>query len=916
MGREHELAETESFLDALERGPAALVLEGEAGIGKTTLWREAAALGASRGYRLLIARPTEPERSLSFAGLADLLGEIEAEIFERLPSPQRHALDAALLRGEEEAQPDPRAVFAAFLSILRQLSSEAPVVIAVDDVQWLDPPSARAAEFAARRVRGDQLGFLVTTRVAHGSHADRLIAALDHIWSKRVHIGPFTLAATHRLLRERLDRSLTRPTLLRIQQASGGNPFFALEIARTLGSRELRPDEPLPVPGDVGELVRRRIGLLPRTKRRALLRAAAASAPTAHLIGTPLESLLRTGLVQELPARRIAFAHPLYAAAVYEVATSKERREAHGELAELVEDVEERARHLALAAEGPDEAISTELDRAAERARARGAPETAAELQERGFELTPATEQLAASRRALAAADDHLRAGALDRAHALLGQALQQVDEATLRAHALHLLAEVRFREDSVPEAIALLHQAAEAAGDDPESRTPIELDLVFAFVSVSYEFEAARPHVEALLSCAERLSDPASLAEALATATMSKFLLGAGVDEATLARALALEDPERPARIQFRPTLIAGFLAFYSGHFDRARALLYPLRDRLRERAAEADLPLLVTTMAWLECCAGDVSAARRLAEEGHEAAMLTESETMAAVSLAFGALAEAYAGQVESSRDRIAAALQATERTGYGISALWAAGALGFLELSLGNASAADQALGPLTELIELHGLVEPVRAFFVPDEIEALVELGHLGRAERLTEMLAVRGRELDRPWALATSGRCRALVLAARGELQAALDEIEQALSEHERLPMPVELGRTLLVKGQLERRAKQKLAARESLEQALGVFDRLGTPLWAERAQHELARLGLRRATRSELTDGERRVAELAASGLTNREVAEQLFMSPKTVEANIARVYRKLGIRSRAELGARLAKVGSTAPPG
>jgi DNA-binding CsgD family transcriptional regulator len=285
-----------------------------------------------------------------------------------------------------------------------------------------------------------------------------------------------------------------------------------------------------------------------------------------------------------------------------------------------------------------------------------------------------------------------------------------------------------------------------------------------------------------------------------------------------------------------------------------------------------------------------------------------------MAAVSLAFAGLVEAHAGRVESTRERLEAAFRATERTGYGIAALWTSGALGFLELSLGNASAAHRALDPMTQLVEAHGLEEPIRAFFVPDEIEALVALGELDRAERLTRMLAVRGRALDRPWALATGGRCRALLLAARGEPEIALAEIEHALAEHERLPMPLELGRTLLVRGQLERRLKKKSAAKESLEQALAIFDDIGAMLWVERARAELARVGLRRAGRDELTETERRVAELAASGLTNREVAAQLFLSPKTVEANLARIYRKLDIRSRAELGARLAGGGKRVP--
>jgi DNA-binding CsgD family transcriptional regulator len=702
--------------------------------------------------------------------------------------------------------------------------------------------------------------------------------------------------------------------LVRIHQASDGNPFSALEVARALGAAELPPREPLPVPEDVRVLVRRRIERLPRARRQALLRIAALAQPTSSVLGPSLQPALRSELVQRLPDGRITFTHPLYASAVYEAAAPEERRRIHRELATLVTDIEERARHLAIAATGADEDVAAELDTAAAQARSRGAPEMAADLQERALELTPAHDRSAADRRALAAAEDWFHSGALARARSLLTARLDHLADRGARAGALRLLAHVCFRETSVSEAIDLLRAAAEAAGDDPELRVPVELDLAFAFVSVSLDHEAARPHAEALLAYAERLGEPGQLAEALAVVTMVDFLLGRGVDEARLERALALEDPERRVPAEFRPTLIAGFLAFYTGRFDRARSLLYPLHGRLHDRGAEADLPILLGTMTWLECSAGDLPAARMLAEEALEAASLTESETMTATSLAFAALVDAHAGAVESCRERIEAALEASVRSGYGLATLWTSAALGNLELSLGDASAARRAFAPLTQFVEAHGLVEPIRAFFLPDAIEALIELGDLERAGRLTDMLVGCGRRLDRPWALALGGRCTALLLAARGDVSGALETIEPALLEHERVPMPLELGRTLLVKGQIERRARRKASAKKALEQALSTFEAIGTPLWAAKARSELARVGAH-VPPDELTETERRIVELAAAGLTNRAVAAQLFISPKTVEANLARSYRKLGIHSRAQLALRIAGALEPAEP-
>jgi DNA-binding CsgD family transcriptional regulator len=906
VGRDRELQAAAEFLDELERSPSALVLAGDPGIGKTAVWRAAVELAEDRGHRVLTARPAEPDARLSFAGLADLLDGIEQGVLAQLPFAQRFALDAAFLRaGGAGARPDPRAVFTAVLSLVRLLASELPVLLAVDDLQWLDPPSVRALQFVGRRLGSQPIGLLASTRPEVAMAGD-LLAAIDDGWTSRLELGPLTVAAIQQLLKQRLHRSFQRPTLVRIYQASEGNPFHALEIGRALGEAELRPGSGLSVPEDVLSLVSRRIDQLPPATRSALLRVAAVSHPTASLLGRSRNAALKSGLIEQLADERIRFTHPLYAAAVYEASPPEKRRRIHRELAGHVRDLEERARHLASATTGPDERVAVELDRAAEQARSRGAPDTAADLQEQAFELTPPADQASASRRSLAAAEDWFQAGALAQARSLLTELLGRADRRALRVRARQLLAHVRFREKSIPEAIELLEAAATEAGDDPALRAPVELELAFAFVSVSLDHEAARPHAEALLACAEHLTEPSLLAEALAVATMVGFLLGEGVDGARLQRALALEDPEHPVPVEFRPSLIAGFLYFYTGEVERARSLLYPLSVRLRERGLEADLPILLGELCWLETLAGDLPAARAHAEEALQAAELSESETMIQLSLAFGTLVEAYSGRAEACRERAARVLEAGARTGYGLAQLFASGAVCQLELMLGDAAAAHRASAPVTEFVEAQGLDEPWRAPFLPDQIEALIGLGELDRAERLTELLATGGRRLDRPWALATSGRCRALLHAARGELEDALVATEAALAAHERLPMPSELGRTLIVKGQIDRRARRKAEARKSLERALSIFEEIGSPLWAARARAELARAIARPATQDKLTESEHQVAQLAASGLTNREVAAQLFISPKTVEANLARVYRKLGIGSRAQLGARL----------
>ena len=400
--------------------------------------------------------------------------------------------------------------------------------------------------------------------------------------------------------------------------------------------------------------------------------------------------------------------------------------------------------------------VAAQLDDAAERARFRGAPETAAELEQRAFELTPASDRESAGRRALIAAADHVHAGALARADNLLTALLEDAGHPALRSSAMRLLAFVRFREERYEQAIGLMHAAAAEAGDIPELRAPVELDLTMVSLAASLDHESGRPHAAAALAYAERGSDQALLSHALAVTTMADFLLGEGVDEERLGRALELEDLDEEAMVEVRPTLVAGLLAFYTGDFERARALLYPLRARLLERGQDTDLPLLSLHLAWLECSAGDLQAARTLADEGLQTAALGGSLT--AHALALSALLDAYAGNVDECRQQVQEALERMGGAEFCLVVEWSSTALGLLELSLGDASAVHRTLEFLTEFFGSREVVDPIHLAFLPDEIEALIMLGELDRAQRLTELLTAVAVRFDRPWAHATSRRC--------------------------------------------------------------------------------------------------------------------------------------------------------------
>src|SRR4051812_1709348 len=362
VGREAELERIEAFL---ADGHHALALVGEPGIGKTTLWQEAVGAARDHGATVLAARPAQSEAQLAFGGLTDLLAEVPPALLRELPAPQRAAAEAALLHTHSTRAPDRRVVATAFLSILRRLAMDGPVVVAIDDLQWLDAPSAAVIEFAARRLGDLPVQLIVSVRT---ERQPALVTTMEReLELVRVDIGPLSVAALHRILAATLDRVFPRPTLVRIAAASRGNPLYAVEIAREL---DRRGDETLAVPTDVDQLVRNRLQPLPEPTRAALLRAAALAKPDTRAVdAADLAPAEEAGLVQLDSDGRIHFVHPLFASAVYAAAPLSRRRDTHRALVAVVEDPAERARHLALGADHADEALLAEVRAAARDAR-------------------------------------------------------------------------------------------------------------------------------------------------------------------------------------------------------------------------------------------------------------------------------------------------------------------------------------------------------------------------------------------------------------------------------------------------------------------------------------------------------------------------------------------------------------------
>jgi DNA-binding CsgD family transcriptional regulator len=901
VGREAELAEVEAFLDESSGRFTALVLEGEAGIGKTTVWREGLRRARERGALVLACRPAVAEAKMSFAGLGDLLSRVDEAAFATLPAPQHEALQVAMLRiSPTGASGVARPVAAGLLGLVRALAASQAVVVAVDDWQWLDLPSRRALEFVARRLDSEAVGLLCSIR---SPVAGSLIGgAIPDDRLRRVTVGPLSLAAVGRILSARRGRPFPRPQLVRISSSAGGNPFYALEIARMLGERVAGEplSSPLPVPDDLRKLAGTRFRRLPAETRDAVLLAATLSRPDARSVDlVALGPAEAAGIVTVDDSGRVHFSHPLFASAAYSSVPVAHRRALHRQAAALVSDPEQQARHLALAAEQADSAVAAQLDDAARLAASRGAPDAAAELSELAAGLTPASSAPAAGLRLLSAAQFHFHAGDLARAEELVARLLEDSRPDPLRAQALQLLAHLQGRRHSYTRASEIAAQALALAGSDKRLQAAMELELAYATAGLG-DLPGAAEYARAVAGHAQAAGDDAALAAALGCLTMVRFIVGGGLDEDQLARALRLADPvELPLVI--RPRYLDGVLRLWLGDMDGSLERLGALYEETVERGQEGPAPMLLLYMVQARVWKGELDAAQRLAETAQDTAALLDDPTARAIGLGASALVSAHRGR-SSTRAEAREALGLFEQLEWRAGAIWPLWALGLLELSEGQPDAVDRVLGPLADQVLGMFGADPSFLVFLPDEIEALIALGELDRAERCLGQFEHSARALERDWATALADRCRGLLAASRGEREAAVAAFQRSLETHDRVDMPFERARTLLLAGETHRRFKQRGQARELLEAALAEFERMGARQWVERARQALDRTGRPGASRDELTSTEWRLARLAASGLSNQEIAEQAFVSIKTVEANLTRVYRKLGVRSRVGL--------------
>jgi DNA-binding CsgD family transcriptional regulator len=901
VGRETELAALRGFLQA-EAAARALVLTGGPGIGKTTLWEAGIGDAREQRIRVLVARPSEAEARLSCAGLIDLLGEVDGDDLAALPSPQRHALEAALLRADPtESPPAQGAVAVGLLAVLRNLAARGPLLVAVDDVQWLDPASTDALVYAARRLDGEAR-FLLAKRPGQTLALER---ALERRGLDVLEVGPLSLGATRRMLSLRLGLTVSRHVLRRVHESTLGNPLFALEVGRSLaesGQPGLEGD--IPVPETVEALLGTRVARLPPAERRLLLAVALsgdlrpgqlASIGDAAAVGAAVDAG-----VLVIDGDRVRPSHPLLAAAATRSSEPSDRRELHLELANVVADEGLQALHLAHATTLPDERLAAALTVAAAEVSSRGAAREAAVVSEHALRLTP-PDSMERSERLLALAGYFEVAGERQRVTDLLSPELD-----TLSRHD-RVRAWLRLAEGgairSIYDTEEYLDLALAASEDDPVLRAHV----------------LTKKSIHASPACVWRIPEAEAWAlEALPVARESGPVLERlalhGLGWARAMRGLPIDavcDEFRAAsrtasHITDSPEPVAGLRLLWRGHVQEARAILTEFLQLADERGEEVSYALQRMNLCDLELRAGNWNAAAQLLDEWDSA---DRQLLIRATYERSRALLAAGRGMSDEAERRAASALAGAEPGGYRWQVLEARRASGLAALLAHDPERAADDLRAVWEHTEREGVDEPGAFPVVHDLVEALIELGALDEARAVSGRLYELAEQQNHPWGRVTAGRCGALIRLAEPayDEQAAAD-LSSAAAEYGVLGLRFDAARSLLSLGRVQRRHRKWGAARVSLEQAAVAFDELGSPGWVEAARSELERVGGRRAPATgELTPAERRVVELAVDGLSNKEIARSLVVAVPTVETHLSRAYAKLGIRSRAQLSRRLA---------
>lgn len=907
VGRRAELAEIDERIAAAARGRSTtLLIRGEPGIGKSTLLAYAAA--RADGATILRAAGIESQAEFGFAGLATVLKPV-VELIGQLPGPQAGALVGAL--GLGPAVPgDPFAVSVATLNLLSSAAENGPLIVLVDDAQWLDGPSQQALIFCARRLELDGIALLIALR-------DDQPTLFDQTELPALRVGALTRIESERLL-DRTESVLQPDARRALLETANGNPLALVELPGLLREREQAGGVGLPVPLPAGDAVsdafRHRLNALAADERQALLVAAAddtqdadvvrAAAAALGLRDDALESAESSGAIVLAPA--LEFRHPLLRSLVYHAASAADRRRAHRALADALEQRGFEARstwHAALASTRADPGVAAALGQIAGDARERGAFGAAAAAAERAARLTPDREERA--RLLTAAAGDSQLTGGIELANALLEQALELTSDPLIRADAQELRARGLLFAGRPMDAHALLVDAGERIQETHPDRAALLLAQAVPPCQMAGWIDRG---VETGRRAVEVAARGSEAAQAYAELALAQVLILTGDAEGAahlrdrVRNRSRLDDP----RLLIEMTLVEAGHLMVIGEHDAARASIDHVVALARSAPAPALMPFPLATQAEIDFRSGRWAEAFSAATEAVELARQTGQIAHVAYALVISSRILAARGLPTEAEAALQEAAAIGEAGGIGAMLFYVPAARAFAALGVGDLELAAAAASEVETIARERGLGEPGVVLWRPDLIEALASLDRVPEARRLLRRFEEQADATGRAWALATAARCRGIL----AEENAFEKEFGVALERHGQLGMPFELARTQLCLG--ERRARAGGEAGQPLRAALATFERLGAHPWAARAAAELRALGEtvflgEPAVADLLTERELRVALAIASGSLAEEVGAQLFLTSNTVEAHARSVYEKLGVGSPDELAQLLA---------
>ena len=890
---------------ASEGYSGALVLRGEAGVGKTALLDQTVAAATAAGMQTARLTGVEPETQLGYAGLHRFLLPFAGQL-ERLPVPQRDALRNTF--GLVAGPPADRFLVAlAVLTLLADVASAVPVVCVVDDVQWLDPESVTVLGFVARRLYAERVVLLLAAREPAGE-----LSALAGL--PELAVGGLDEDAAMELLASLGPGSLSPAVAARIVAETGGNPLALAEVARELSPGQLAGSEvlpePLPASGSLEEAFGRRVSRLAPEAR--LLLAVAAAEPTAsqavlwraaehlHIDPDGAASADLGGLAAI--GSQVEFRHPLVRSAVYYAIPLRQRRLIHQALAAAGEESEPDrvAWHLGMAASGPDEAVAARLEQAAGRARDRGGYAATVTFLARAAELS--ADQGPRARRLLAAAEAALIAGQPVRAGALLDEATRRLGDPLARAQARRLQGTIRFALGQAGEAAPVLLEAARAlAPADPRGARAALLEAGEAAVYAGWS--ASRAVLAEIAAAARATPAPAgpevSATDLLLDGFAARVAAGYPASVPLFRRAIAmLRAGDLSPREGLRLPRLGCFAATELWDDQAQHVLAIRWVQLARDLGALTALPAALNNQGSVEVAAGRFDAARSCVAEASEISAATGNPGLAGTAGVAEAYQLAWRGCEADARRVAAAVVREAPGAGRGAQSLWIQYCLAVLELGLGNYQAALQcALGVFQNDAPYFG------AQVLPDLVEAAARCGETGIAGAALGRLAERALATGTPLALGLLARSRAL-LAADADAEPLYAEAVGHLGQCRARP---QLARAHLVYGEWLRRQRRRRDARERLRTAHEMFTSMGAGAFAERARVELLATGERARPRTaetagELTPQEAQIARLVSEGDSNRDIAAQLFLSPSTVDYHLRKVFRKTGVTSRTQL--------------